>query len=360
MTRAGRAPLLVSIQSLRGIAALLVVLAHALRSAGLTFHGHTSALAGFFHLRDFGTIGVDIFFVISGFIMVYVNHDAFGRPRASMDFIVRRLIRICPLYWLLTALLVLLLYFAPQGFNTLRFQPAHVVRSFLFIPTTNSAGEFFPVLIVGWTLSYEMYFYAIFALLLPTSLRWSLASTAVLFVVTTLAGYWQPHAGPVSHAFFNPILIEFVLGECIAYGLLQGRALAPRAAAGVGALVLAIFAIQIVAGPLVRSHLIDRGLPSAALVLALVSLEHRRRLPVPGWLKRAGDESYSLYLTHVITIAVLAKVCVALRVTRWLPVDAVILLGLALAVIAAHFVYRGVERPMTRRLNAAWRRKMEA
>ena len=75
---------LTSIQCLRGVAALLVVLSHALQSAGVAFHGQFSALTGFFHLRQFGTIGVDIFFVISGFIMVYVNHEAFGKPRALL------------------------------------------------------------------------------------------------------------------------------------------------------------------------------------------------------------------------------------------------------------------------------------
>ena len=346
---------LTSIQCLRGIAALLVVLSHALQSTRATFPGQFSALNGFFHLREFGTIGVDIFFVISGFIMVYVNHEAFGQPRASIDFLARRIIRICPLYWLLTALLVLLLYFAPRAFNTLMFQPAHVVESLLFIPTSNSAGEYFPVLVVGWTLSYEMCFYLVFAILLPTSLRWSLLLTGALFIVTTLVGYWKPPAGPVTYAMVNPILLEFVFGEYLALWLLRGRILAPRAAVAVVILVLALFIAQIVAGPLVGRGLLGRGLPSAALVFALVCLEHRRRLSLPVWLTRIGDQSYSLYLSHVITIAVLSKLWVALHVTAWLPVDIWILLAVIFASICARTLYYGLERPMTVRLNAAWR-----
>jgi exopolysaccharide production protein ExoZ len=346
---------LTSIQCLRGIAALLVVLSHALQSAGVAFHGQFSALTGFFHLREFGTIGVDIFFVISGFIMVYVNHEAFGKLRASIDFLARRVIRICPLYWLLTALLVLLLFVAPRAFNTLTFQPAHVVESFLFIPTMNSAGEYFPVLVVGWTLSYEMYFYLVFAILLPTSLRLSLVLTAALFVLTTLIGYWRPPEGPVSFAMFNPILLEFVFGECLALWFLRDRALAPRAAVTLVMLVLAIFIAQIVAGPLLGSRLVDRGLPSAALVFALVCLEHHRRLHLPAWLKRLGDESYSLYLSHVISMAALSKLWVALHLNHWLPVDIWILLAVVFAVICARLIYQGLERPMTVQLNTAWR-----
>jgi exopolysaccharide production protein ExoZ len=346
---------LTSIQCLRGIAALLVVLSHALQSSRVAFHGQFSALNGLFHLREFGTIGVDIFFVISGFIMVYVNHEAFGKPRAPIDFLARRIIRICPLYWLLTGLMVLLLFFTPRAFNTLTFQPVHVVESLLFIPTMNSAGEYVPVLVVGWTLSYEMYFYFLFAILLPTSLRWSLVLTGALFILTTLIGYWRPPEGPVSHAMFSPILLEFVFGECLAFWLLRGQVLAPRAAVTLVMLVLAIFIAQIVAGPLVDNHLLDRGLPSAALVFALVCLEHHGRLRFPAWLKAIGDESYSLYLSHVITMAVLSKLWVALHVTRWLPVDAWILLAVVFAVFCARGLYQRLERPMTVRLHAAWR-----
>ena len=348
-------PMLVSIQCLRGIAALLVALTHALKVTSVKLPGQFSALDGFTDLRGFGTIGVDIFFVISGFIMVYVNAEAFGRPRASLDFVARRVIRICPLYWLLTGLLVLLLRFAPHTFDTLTFDTAHVVKSFLFIPTTNSGGEYFPILVAGWTLSYEMYFYLVFAILLPSSLRVSLVLTGLLFSLTTLVGYWQPATGPVSHALFNPILIEFVFGECVAYWVLRGHVLAPRAAVMLLVPVLAIFIVQVFGGRLAGSQLLDRGLPAAALVFAVVCLERHGRLRFPGWLKRAGDESYSLYLSHGITIAVLAKLWVAVHPPRWLPADMLVLLTMLFATICARAVYQVLERPMTVRLNAAWR-----
>jgi exopolysaccharide production protein ExoZ len=195
----------------------------------------------------------------------------------------------------------------------------------------------------------------VFAVLQPTSLRWSLVLTGTLFLLTTLIGYWHPPEGPVSHAMVNPILLEFVFGECLALWLLRGRILAPRAAVALVMLVLAIFIAQIVEGPLVGCGLLGRGLPSAALVFALVCLEHHRRLPLPVWLKRIGDQSYSLYLSHVITIAVLSKLWVVLLVLPWLPVDIWILLAVFFASICACFLYYGLERPLTGRLNAAWR-----
>jgi len=141
-------------QCLCGVAAGLVVLYHALGALGLKFPGEWRVLSGFFYLRDFGVVGGDLFFAVSGFIMFYVYSGEFGRPGASRDFLVRRFIRIAPLYWFLTACLATALLFFPGAFSVLSFDVRHVLESFLFLPTVNSAGEPFPVLNSGWTLTY--------------------------------------------------------------------------------------------------------------------------------------------------------------------------------------------------------------
>ena len=288
--------------------------------------------------------------------MVLVNHEKFGRSQAALDFLVRRAIRIVPLYWLMSALMVLLLVFLPQAFGTLTFRLGQAIESFLFIPTTSSAGEFVPVLAVGWTLSYEVLFYVAFAAMLPTSLRSSLALTGVVFGIAAGIGYLRTSTGPLDSMLFSDLLLEFVLGECLALRILRRAALAPRTSRLLLALALTVFVAHVFIGDLGVARLLSTGLPAAALVLALVSLDWRERLRLPAWLRRVGDESYSLYLSHLITNSVFFKLCVATRVDRFVPVDVLIPLAVLNAVGWGHLLHRWVERPMTQRLTRAWQR----
>jgi exopolysaccharide production protein ExoZ len=348
-------PVLGSIQCLRGVAALLVVVFHAQTAASLKLAG-TSVLNGFHSLAQFGSMGVDVFFVISGFIMVHVSRDRFGRRGAFTPFLARRIIRIVPLYWLATAVMVLLLVGVPHAFDTLRFDGGHAVASFLFLPTTNSAGEMVPVLGVGWTLSYEMIFYVVFALLLWTSLRTSLVTSGLLFAAAAMAGWlWAP-AGATGAMLTSERFLEFFAGECVAAWSLRRQPLAPAAARVLLALGLGLLIAHVFFGELRAVPLLTIAAPTAAIVLALVSLETRDLLRSPRWLQRIGDESYSLYLSHSITNAVFFKVWVAAHVSRILSVDASIVLALVNAVVWGRIIHRAIERPMTRALTRAWAR----
>ena len=138
-----------------------------------------------------------MFFVISGFIMVYVSRN-FSGPGGAADFAIRRVIRVVPLYWLFTGVFVALLLFWPSIFSTLKLSARHTAESFLFIPTVNNVGDYYPVLGVGWTLNYEMYFYAIFAVLLLVPISRSVMITAVFFLACVIYGYINPPDGPDS------------------------------------------------------------------------------------------------------------------------------------------------------------------
>lgn len=142
-----------SIHFLRGLASVMVVLIHALGSVTLKFPGERSVLPRSF--EDYLYVcsaSVDFFFLISGFTMFYVYAKDFGRPYAWFDFLIRRAIRIIPMYWLISGLYVAILLVAPRLFSSLKFQLVHAIESFIFIPTTNSADENFPVVNIGWTL----------------------------------------------------------------------------------------------------------------------------------------------------------------------------------------------------------------
>src|SRR5262245_21275262 len=136
---------LLSIQILRAAAALGVVLAHIFPSAVI------------------GTAGVDLFFVISGFIMVYASDRLFERRDAPRIFFLRRLARIVPLYWAVTAVLVAYPLLAGVDLAAVSLSPGVILGSFLFFPVPRPDGSLLPVHFLGWTLDYEMFFYVVFA-----------------------------------------------------------------------------------------------------------------------------------------------------------------------------------------------------
>ena len=345
----------VSIQCLRGVAAFLVVMTHALGGGHLKFPDSYSFLVSFHYLKDFGASGVDIFFVISGFVMVYANRNSFGDRSKTSDFIVRRAIRIVPMYWIFSAVMLALLLFAPSLLSTLRFQLPHAIESFLLLPTANSAGEFYPMLNVGWTLTYEMYFYFIFGILLLGSILGSIVVTTIVFSLSVAVGFLIEPKGPVAYMLTNQLLIEFLLGEYIALFLIRGGTVCNRAAWIILAGVAGVYVLHIFFGPPNVGRLIYRGLPGAALIFALLFIEVNGFRAFPNMLKSIGDSSYSLYLTHTLTIATFFKMTTFSYLVAKLPLDVLIIAGVIFAVVAAHVIYVAIERPLTRLLNRKWR-----
>lgn len=351
---------LVSIQCLRGIAAFLVVMTHALGGAHLKFPDSESFLVSFHYLKDFGASGVDIFFVISGFVMVYANRENFGDRSKIVDFIARRAIRIVPLYWIFSVVMLALLLFTPSLLSTLRFQLPHAIESFLLLPTINSNGELYPMLNVGWTLTYEMYFYLIFGVLLFGPMLRSILVTTILFGASVMIGLQIEPKGPVAYVLTNQLLIEFLVGEYIALYVIRRNSLSRRTAWFILAVVGLIYILHIFFGPPDAGRLIYRGLPGAALIFALLFIEMNGFTAFPKMLKHMGDSSYSLYLTHTLTIATLFKIYSFSPLAAKVHLDILIVLGVIFAVVVAHLIYVMVERPLTRFLNQRWRQMRQA
>ena len=147
---------LASIQILRAAAAMGVVFAHLTESYRAVFNAK-DAVWDFYY----GNFGVDLFFVISGFVMVYASEALFGQPGASRKFVIRRLIRIVPLYWIATSYALWGLLNV-TGLNLPAATWKSIFGSYFFLPFPFPTGG--PLLIVGWTLNYEMFFYLIFAI----------------------------------------------------------------------------------------------------------------------------------------------------------------------------------------------------
>ena len=167
------------IQYLRGIAALMVVWHHS--------SSQIPALNRFFPGSS-GAHGVDLFFVISGFIMAVTTTGAGLTP---LQFLRRRVVRVVPLYWILTLAMVGLALVAPSLFRTLKVTADTLVQSLLFIPhfSTSFTDKAWPLLVPGWTLNYEMYFYVILAVILLLPAAWRMSTLAAFFGISVVAGW---------------------------------------------------------------------------------------------------------------------------------------------------------------------------
>jgi exopolysaccharide production protein ExoZ len=324
--------MLVHIQILRFFAALAVVAFHALGVPPNGFQVPESAIS---FALSYGGRGVDLFFVISGFVIFYATHRAKLTPA---DFLRRRVERIVPLYFFVIFVVTMLAVTLPATFGTPDwYTPRHIIKSLAFIAFTD--GDV-PVVYVGWSLEYEMYFYLAVALLMALT-REVWRNIVVMFSAAAFLGQIPGVATALgNYAFFvDPMILEFVLGVIVGSVFVNGRNHWPMPAAAACAI-----AAVLLTDP--ASRVIVSGIPSACLVAAAAYLS-RQRID-PSWPERAlarlGDASYSIYLAQVETVS-LASVAVA----GWIPAIPplllllvtsciVVALGLALNIL--------VERPL--------------
>lgn len=337
-----------SLQALRGIAALMIVVDHAYLH--LEARNIISQLP---HLVTSARAGVDIFFVISGFVMVYIGEGGFGKAAAAKDFIIRRIIRIAPMYWLYTLLMVGIMSIYPhlvsQGKS---LSIAHIFASLFFIPWHNSIGEVRPVLGVGWTLNFEMYFYCVFSLLLLFKKELFIPIITAILLGGLAIGLTFDINNPIFHVATSPLLVEFLLGCIIGVWYKRGVSIPSY---------ICVLLIMFGAGILIGTGMYDAdsvhrsiqwGLPGAILVGGTVFLERNGHLAVPAFLTSLGDSSYSLYLSHIFAISALGKL--------WLEhIDGMynifLILAVIFSIIVGHLAYRIAEKPLTTYLNNAYR-----
>ncbi|WP_236693646.1 acyltransferase family protein [Robbsia andropogonis] len=323
---------------MRALAAVVVVAFHA--SGNVAVYSWHSLI--FPAVSRFGEIGVDIFFVISGFVIMLVSHDDVPGWRSARDFAVARITRVVPLYWILTAAFVALLLLVPAAFGNASFSASATVASFLFFPTLNWTGIVAPVLNVGWTLNYEMWFYLLFAAVILTT-RHRLVGIALALAITLLAGL-LPFDGIALHFYTNPIVLEFLAGCCLGALCRNGRCVPPWLPVVAIAATVALATL----GPDMtgRNRLIAYGVPAFAIVASGLAVEHLLRWPRAALV--VGDSSYSLYLTHVFTVPVVLKVLQRVDGARHIPGDLVCLTAVLASVFVGIWCYRLVERPVSR------------
>lgn len=323
-----------SIQILRGIAALMVVLVHL--NPQLHRMGHSEPWPAWLNA------GVDIFFVISGFIM-WVSTEA-NAQRTAREFMLNRIIRIVPLYWALTLAMVAMMIVAPNLLQSAVFDTAHVLKSFLFLPARHPAtGLFFPVVIPGWTLNYEMFFYLLFAIAIALSGgRSSIRGLLVaVFICSALLLAWGlTSAVDVAEFYASTIMLEFLFGIAIGH-LYVTRKVNPHlrwwgmTLVGFGLLSLTEF-YDI-------PRFISAGLPSAMIVAGAAFGTPLNLIP----LKQLGDVSYSLYLSQVISLSALGQSWRFVGLGRLHPALFCVV-AIVVSIAVAAIIYRLIERPLTR------------
>jgi peptidoglycan/LPS O-acetylase OafA/YrhL len=334
---------LLSIQILRAIAALGVLIHH-------TAHEVATRTGVTIPFREFvvGAGGVDLFFVISGFVMVYASERLFAQPGASRVFFLRRLARIVPLYWTVTAILVSYVYVAHRIFPPPFITTEGVIASFLFIPWPLPNGLMAPVHALGWTLNYEMFFYAVFALAIVLPRRGAVLAVTVLFLLLIAIGLTVPLPQPFAF-WFSPIILEFCFGMLIALAWRDGMRLPRPAALVLIVAALAAYAASMVWGPFVAWRWLEWGVPGAMLVAAFTLVRDTPPAgPAARFLGFLGDASYSLYLVHALVIPAVRRLMPTLDTPLMPWLYALVLVAASIA--AACLSYLWFERPITRAL----------
>lgn len=342
------------LQILRGWAAMLVVLVHVSYITSSRFHVPFAG-DGF----AMGNAGVDFFFVLSGFLICYLHRADIGNRARTGSYVRKRLIRIYPLYWVVT-LLIVPVYFLVPGFGLGdEARPRVILESLLLLPVARA-----PILVVGWTLRFELLFYLAFALLiaLPRRLATPLAGLAVAIGLAGITlSYDTPRetTHPLVAHLLAPQVAEFLLGCAAAHVVVRMRdADVPRAlyATLLAAGLLGFGATALL--PLdwmdlrTGRHALLYGVLSFVIVVAAALVDARGGLGDRIASSRShralvylGGASYALYLTHGPVISPAFKLVAALGVTRPSSIIALTVAILLLTVAVACACYEWLERP---------------
>lgn len=330
------------IQALRAVAALAVLFGHLAQMDHRFASGELFALAG---MRAFA--GVDLFFVISGFIMVYVTRslDQPGIKKTS-QFLFARATRIYPPYWLFLSLSILG-FLALPGMANRSLGDLNLIQDFMLWPTHSA-----PALAVGWTLIHEMYFYIAFTGFLLVSKRFLPALLAVwlgFIIIGHLMVGFNP--SPLLRLVTHPLTAEFIAGAIL--GLLairfQFRWIIPVTLLALAWYIVGLFIVPFDPLDPVLSfwqRVLLVGVPAILLVYAVVGWEQKNTYRPHPYTIRLGDWSYSLYLGHLLVLVPVYAIGSQI-LPDWGGMDNLVMALIAFAgsILLASLAYHLFEKP---------------
>ena len=321
-----------SLQVLRGLAAWLVVYHHYMQ----IFHSFnsTSSIGEFFSSR--GGFGVDLFFVLSGFMM----YLAASRPSTDgWSFFIKRLFRVFPTYWFFTFVIIIAVALIPSAFIYNQYTAYTLIQSLLFIPHENVSGlGVYPVLTVGWTLNYEVLFYSILAICLAIFKRKGIYICCALILLFPIVFYSFDNV--TMSVIKNPKMWQFVFGMAIGYIFLKYKIIEIQ--------LFKTGLISLIAGGIVLSGIVGYGLIHTTISASLIvigfilinNLFNEKNLLTQFSIK-LGDYSYSTYLAHILVLGVLFNFFGG-NPSPLKEVFVIILLSL-ITYIISHYSYKYIE-----------------
>ncbi len=333
---------LIGLQYLRGIAAVLILIFH---------------LCQYYRIDiNLALVRVDIFFIISGFVMWT---STYNRELDFKAFIMPRLYRIVPLYWLATAAVLAVASIKPLFFSGIPNEANEVVMSLFFIPFHSNwwdESHIWPVLIQGWTLNIEIFFYLIFAAVLASGATLRLHKATIILCTLALIGFAFKPSTAIASIWTSPFLLELLAGLWLGYFYTSGYL--NRSKWGWILIVASLSCFMLMqfygykAGSL---RVLVMGLPTAILICGIVMLEVNRPLPYSRALAFLGDASYSIYLWHSIAITIIGAI--GLRFGYSGGVGVIFLVGVC-ALVASLLAYIAIERPLVAMLRSRQRQNV--
>lgn len=317
-----------ALQYLRAIAALAVVYSHSV----IQVEGYEKFLG------HAGSFGVDIFFVISGFIMIYI-----AKPdNTPLAFFTNRIRRVVPLYWFFTFLMAAILLAMPSVFKATVFEWGTFLKSLAFIPHWSGAyeGNVWPIVAPGWSLIFEMYFYFVFALSLFLTNRYRVPFITLVITIVFITGTLN-HTGESATAqfFAESMVFEFILGMYLAVAWKSGFRL-PSSTAW----YLLLFATCLLFLDLPGPRIFEFGVPSALIVMACLFI----RIKEYNWAVFLGDASYALYLSHIFTLGVMRKFVAPLLGEGQIAAYLFVALSMIVCTIVSIFIHKYVDNWLLR------------
>lgn len=327
-----------AIESGRGLAALAVSFLH---GANMMSAPQYQGRVGFDGLFEYGFLGVDFFFVLSGFIIVLVHRQDIGAPHRAFRYIWRRVTRILPTYWLIAAISLVLNQLIQR--EKALVTPLYLLKNALLIDSPLWLG-------IAWTLQHEFFFYFAFVVMILSRVLGGLlfATWAVVCAIAWTLGLQKGTEGFLFFAL-NPYMAMFFIGMALSFIYTQRRPWLPAVVFGLAVIGLALWAYVLAMG--LDRWSLPRYLGVATLfgaVLGLLLIAHDRKVWIPAPLVWLGSLSYSLYLVHPFPIGYFYSILAKLGLFNTAPEVMVFVAGQVLALICAWMIFRFFEQPIIR------------
>jgi peptidoglycan/LPS O-acetylase OafA/YrhL len=332
------------LQVYRGIAAVLVVMVH----LNIMSVKRLNQVA-FLNLFYAGWSGVDYFFVLSGFIMVYVHRSAIGKKDQLKSFLVKRAVRIYPIYWIITLTVWCLFLVFPDFSNNQDLSWGNVIASLLLIPQKDKF-----ILEVGWTLIYEINFYLLFSLAIWLKPKHSVPLLSTWLLVTILH-YRKivtfPDELSLLETVFGEMNLELVFGCLAAYIVIKYNNKIGKyrwilfGIANLG--YVTILGMLAAWGNIGIGRIPTFGVLAALLIMAAASIDLKDSPKIPDVLIFLGEASYSIFLIHMPVILVITKIVQTAKLGKYFDgFFAPALLAVFTVVLGCMF-YSLIEKPLT-------------